>query len=268
MSIVFLSSPPIYRGIIKNAPSGQVYNVVPGQVIAADSRDVAFLSHFGFTPAPPSQQTVLTQTTQISHAQLLALGSSPISVIPAPGASKVIIPGAYIFRYDFLTRAYSGDGGSANGFFYGNITAGNVPGFLLNAPGSFVLAGPPPISVFSPAVGDYTNQPLNFGGTNLNAGPISVATVGAKGAGYAINDTGFVNTGSGDAAYVVDTVDGGGGILTFHFSDPGAAYVVGNGQITIVSTGSGNGAFTVNVASVLQGQGSASITMLYSIEDA
>lgn len=45
--------------------------------------------------------------TDISAAQILAGFATPVTVVPAQGANKVIIPIAFIIRMDFVTAAYA-----------------------------------------------------------------------------------------------------------------------------------------------------------------
>jgi hypothetical protein len=86
-------------------------------------------------------------------------------------------------------------------------------------------------------------------------GAILTATLGATGAGgagYAVNDTGVIAAGGRNATYVVDSVTAGA-VATFHLSNFGSGYPVANNDPTVVSTGAGNGALTINVATISQG---------------
>jgi len=51
---------------------------------------------------PPLQTKV-----SLSSAQILTLGSSPVTLVPAQGAGKVIIPISVVLNYNFVTSAYS-----------------------------------------------------------------------------------------------------------------------------------------------------------------
>lgn len=70
--------------------------------------------------------------------------------------------------------------------------------------------------------------------------------VGAGGAGYAVGDTGTVTTGGANATYQVTAVVAGA-VSAFIITNSGSSYSVSNGQATAITTGAGNGAFTVNV---------------------
>ncbi len=80
-----------------------------------------------------------------------------------------------------------------------------------------------------------------------SGGVVATSVVNAPGSGYAPGDTGAFAAGNGDALYVIDTVDGGGGVLTFHRSADGTLYPTASGVATSVSTGTGDGAFTVDI---------------------
>lgn len=77
-------------------------------------------------------------------------------------------------------------------------------------------------------------------------GAITAASVNAGGTGYAIGDTG--NIGTTGAVYTVSAVSGG--VVTGFTFTPGSGASVASGVTTQVLTGSGNGAFTVNITAV------------------
>jgi hypothetical protein len=77
-------------------------------------------------------------------------------------------------------------------------------------------------------------------------GVIATSALNAAGSGYAPGDTVAPAGGNGDAVLVIDTVDGGGGVLTFHLSADGTLYPTADGVPTYALTGAGNG-FTVDI---------------------
>ncbi len=82
-------------------------------------------------------------------------------------------------------------------------------------------------------------------------GTITSANVSAGGTGYAVNDTGTITTGNGDATYIVNTVSGGA-VVTFTMTGGGTGYSVGPGNATKgggAQAGSGMG-FTVNILTI------------------
>ncbi len=104
----------------------------------------------------------------------------------------------------------------------------------------------------------------------FNAGGVITAAVkNAAGTGYAPGDTGLIGGGNGDAAYVIDTVAGGGAVATFHLTANGTGYVSGTGVATGVTTGAGDGAFTVDItATTANGIQAANGVILTSVKNA
>jgi hypothetical protein len=103
---------------------------------------------------------------------------------------------------------------------------------------------------------EYLPMPSGEGGF-LNR---SKTSVGVGGSGYALNNTGFVDTGSGTAEYTIDGVDGSGGVTDFSFLDSGFDYVPGFGVGTTTGgahPGSGSG-FTINIIAIESGTPSCS----------
>jgi hypothetical protein len=117
------------------------------------------------------------------------------------------------------------------------------------------------------------NQPLTVAlqdGDSMLGGPVLAASVAAGGSGYAPGDTGTINDppdGFGfGATYVVDAVDGGGGVTAFTVTTAGSGYGVGV-TTTTHTTGSGDDAFTVDVTSVGVGDSPVKFVIYYTVED-
>lgn len=92
---------------------------------------------------------------------------------------------------------------------------------------------------------------LSPGGTNATTqistrGAATVAAVGAGGALYTVGDV-LTLTGTGGTQITVDTVDGGGAILTFTISAPGTLATVG---VKATTGGTGAGA-TIDITTVV-----------------
>lgn len=122
---------------------------------------------------------------------------------------------------------------------------------------------------------ELENQPiiLTADYDAINYGAIASATKNAGGSGYSVGDTGTIagNASDGDwdpgpvaATYHVDSVDGGGAVLTFHLTNAGSNYATGSGLATTKTSGAGTG-FTVNIGSVNPGDGTVSLTLAYLI---
>lgn len=83
-------------------------------------------------------------------------------------------------------------------------------------------------------------------------GPISSSTLASGGTGYTVGDTGFVDIGTYDATYVVNTVSGSGAVLTYTLTSFGTNYTTAFGVPTEVGGGQpgvGTG-FTLNIVAV------------------
>lgn len=88
-------------------------------------------------------------------------------------------------------------------------------------------------------------------GTNATHGTIGGTSVSSTGSGYAPADTGFFVQGANTSSvYIIDTVDGGGGVTTYNI-DSADGYEVGIATTTPggPQPGSGSG-FTLAIASV------------------
>ena len=72
-----------------------------------------------------SLSIVNTLTLTLSSAQILAINTTPIEIIPAQGANKLIIIDSFSYDYTFVTAAYTGDTdlraeyGTTNNLAYG-----------------------------------------------------------------------------------------------------------------------------------------------------
>jgi hypothetical protein len=62
------------------------------------------------TPPTPPAPVLLQATVSLTSAQLLALSTTPITVIPAPGAGFYLWPQYYVMEYTFGGTAYTGTG--------------------------------------------------------------------------------------------------------------------------------------------------------------
>lgn len=151
--------------------------------------------------------------------------------------------------------------------------------------GLFLLFAGPASAQLGPVEGttvgpNMQGAPIGPGSTAPLGPSVQAAAAGGSndlllvdaGTGYAAGDTGTVNPyGSVTvvlAAYVIDTVDGGGAVLTYHLSANGAGYKSGStGNHTTTGggqPGAGTG-FQIDVNSVTPGNGSGLITITYKI---
>jgi hypothetical protein len=91
------------------------------------------------TTAASGGGAVTSRTTTLTSAQLLDLANTPIQVVPAPGAGKLIVPISYTIKYNHVTTPYTIQGGSTmivqytNGLGLGS----NVIAFVANTLNGF-----------------------------------------------------------------------------------------------------------------------------------
>jgi hypothetical protein len=61
-------------------------------------------------PPPPTGDPLLVASLNITAAQVLALHTTPLTIVSAPDAAHAAVPIAYYTRIHFATTAYSGSG--------------------------------------------------------------------------------------------------------------------------------------------------------------
>jgi hypothetical protein len=224
-------------------------------------------------------------TVTIDAADLLNMDTVPVFLLAAPGAGKVIIPIHTTLECIAGSQPYSQIEGSPYVWFvYGSAPQASGAAGYLNVSAqtdfsqtsnqiTFGAAAWNAEGGVSPSAG-AANQPIYAELSQaINDGPISASTLGAGGSGYAPGDTGIIN-GSSDntATYVIDTVDGGGAVLTYHLTSGGTLNLYGLATGVATATGGaqpggGDGTFTVNITGVTTGNGSLILTLWYTIQD-
>jgi hypothetical protein len=220
---------------------------------------------------PAGSQAMLVSTTTLTAAQIIGMSVTPVSLVPAPGAGKLIQPFIATAIYSFGTRAFMPSGAD-------QIWAGCLPAPVAAQLGvytnPFRSSG---VSYFElPAFSDVPvallpgadNQPFVLtGDTAYSSGPIVTTTLNAGGSGYVANDTGTIDGGVVAATYKVLTVGAGGSVLTYQVTSPGTAYPVINNEATATGgaqPGVGVG-FTVNITAVATGDGTLKVVTYYQI---
>jgi hypothetical protein len=219
-----------------------------GQVLTATSGTAADWE------TPSGGGTLLSLVVDVSAADLnAAVSGSGFITLVAGVAGELAVPISLTIIPTYGSDNW-GQGGGSPRLGYTNaagspltlpsdwLPSGNTA--IVGTAGTIALSGPSP----SP-VGDDLDFSIN--GSLIQVGPIATSSLGSSGgSGYAPGDTGFLDQGNGDATYVVDTVDGGGAVLTFHLDNAGTGYFVTPDDTTEVSTGGGDGGFLVNIDSV------------------
>lgn len=219
---------------------------------------------------------VLRSRATVSAAQLYALNTSVVEMAPGvPG--KILVVFTVFLRYfyggvpfQFLNTAEAsleyGTSG-VNAFEGGDI---GVAGIVNGATTSGAQLTSNNETQIIPVDATSIGQPLNLYAFNQGflVGPIKSIAVspGDPGAGYAPGDTGQIFQGPNETAtYVVDTVDGGGGVLTLHIGAAGSKYFNAVAADTGILTGGGDGNLKVDitVAADTTGNGSLQIDVFY-----
>jgi hypothetical protein len=120
-----------------------------------------------------------------------------------------------------------------------------------------------------------TTHPTPPALNTVNIGNIAASVLNMGGTLSAMGDTFSVDGGNGDATGVVDTVGGGGAVLTYHLDNQGTGYAstVGNTTtptsglgmgLTIDTTAAAGSGLTVSTT-VTQGDGTLLVTIWYTV---
>lgn len=84
---------------------------------------------------------------------------------------------------------------------------------------------------------------------------MAVPSSGHLGLLYAVNDTGLITTGGGNAVYTVTGVGAGGLVTSVSITTPGTGNAVSTANATSASTGSGDGNLKLDITGILSGDG-------------
>lgn len=208
----------------------------------------------------------LSRVIALSSAQLLNLANTAVEMIPAPGLNKGIIVTEVLSTYNFNTLDYPS---LTPVLIYGanesvSYNADIAP--FLGLAESAVLNSTFEGNNFTKAIAANAAVNLKYvGNDDLAAGPIATTTLDSGGSGYAPGDTGGISAGDSDATFIVDTVDGGGAVLSYTIASAGTGYSVSSGVGTTVNTGGGDSSFTLNITAVQTGDGTGTIEVFYRI---
>lgn len=83
---------------------------VDANVLGVRFQDGTYQTTASVIPPVPPAPVLLQATVTLTSAQLLALSTTPITVIPAPGAGFYLWPQYYTMEYTFGGVAYTGTG--------------------------------------------------------------------------------------------------------------------------------------------------------------
>lgn len=221
-------------------------------------------------------QRLQNATAHLTAAALATLFSAPTTLIPAPGANRAItvlgitwetVPGSTLYN--------AVDGGL---YYAGLVVTGNridasLGVLLMTSGGGFtpeVITGLTSFHV-PVATASLVNKAVIVSMPLANPerfGPIVTSSLANGGAGYVIGDTGTLDVQDvgAPAAYVVDTVGGGGTVLTYHLTAVGAAYSTAENPVTTVAGGSQPGigtGLTLNITAISPADGDLYVTAFY-----
>lgn len=227
----------------------------------------------------------------LSSAQIQALDTVPVTLIPPPGANKAILVSvAPTFESVFGSVAY-GATGQGWGIYYNGSTAGTSstdivearegeavqlaattsywnPVAIINGHGTPYVGNEG--TAFSPtSVANKAVLVTVYSGGTYNVGAILTSSIASPGTLYLVGDTGRIigSNNCADANYTVTTTDGGTGAVTgITVSPTGSCYsTVYNSFITDTNSAAGSG-LTINVNSFGPvGDGTEIIYMPYNI---
>lgn len=212
---------------------------------------------------PDPETTVCYASVSLSAAQLLDLYNTPVEIVAAPGAGKIIVPqGKISVVFTPVTTPY-----------YHISTLGlkwagtDVKRGLLNT--DRVLNKTLPtwhfitIQDFDGGPHVVTNVALQvYVDVNLVGGLLLTGSINNAGVDYVPGDTINFN----DDVLTVDTVDGLGAVTGVTITDHGTSNVPATGVATGTS-GAGVG-FTYNVLTATVGDGTAVVTVPYQVINA
>jgi hypothetical protein len=199
------------------------------------------------------------RVVNVTASQLHAANTSPITLVPAPGVGKVLIVERISGVLKLGTYPYTYTSGAPQ-YMIGTGNLG-APTFIRQLQDTVESSRPGDVSTNTSSM---ENLPLLLKGVNYDGASIASSSLASGGSGYAPGDTGYIDPDIDSAPYTVDTVDGGGAVLTYHIDGGGGYSVASNVATTADQSGTG---FRVNILSVAPGDGTVRVTVRYSILD-
>ncbi len=219
----------------------------------------------------------LSSLTVLTADDIYDLGNTAVELVPTPGANHLLVPDNIIYHYLPGANPFAGTLGML--WQWGDDSFGSAADTQIDV----TVTGAEQVAFHFPGVdldnhrgdpNDIVNQPLQASGSPVPAitGPIATAGVHDAGTGYAVNDTGTINDGNPDAAYIVTTVDGSGGITGFTVTSPGDGYTVGQFANCDFVPGGGQPGAGANARAIVNsitggvpGDGTIEVTVIYKI---
>jgi len=233
---------------------------------------------------------VQTATVSLTSSQIQNLAATPVQLVAAPGAGNYIyLVSPPLFELVFGTTPYSSPScfnsmqfmvspGNTQSVLGTNWIGVYAPDDLLTQIQSVIEttgSGSVTLPELTLPVAALSNAPLYL--WILPCGNIGTSSVGVGGSGYSVGNTGTITAIGGSSANATYTITGvsSGSVTSFSVTNvSGALYLPtsSNGPYTTdVTTGGGNGAFTVNVNTVSSaqeftgGDGTLKVTVYYQV---
>jgi len=216
----------------------------------------------------------------LTAAEIFALDTTPVLIVPAvPGKALKVI--AWLEKFIFGTVEYNFAAAASAQARYGNLAGDPQPlgtTELVNALASAQSASRDGGNAIAGAIGADTAGGLGLLSAvqgigiylvgivdGFISGSAKTATVTGGHAGllYALNDTGNITQGDGNAVYTVTGVGGGGAVTTVTVTG-GTGLFPAAGVATTVLTGSGDGNLQLTITAVNDlGDGTIELDVLY-----
>jgi hypothetical protein len=247
------------------------------QVLAWDG------THWAPAAAAGGSNVVQRATRVITTAELEAMPTTEVELVPAPGAEKFLVVNQVVVSWrPGSTPSADHSNGIGPVVGWSNVSAGLAEGSDYSQFASFAIINtsiPQLVNVsagvnvgLKPANTDstlYENQPLVF---NLQPyGKVNAISIASAGTGYTVGDVLTISGDGGDSAAVtVLTVNGGGGITSLAITETGSGYTWDHSNISPRSltggTGSDAAVYTTSVQSLSGGDSTIRVSVLYTEE--
>ena len=164
MALPLISQPTknVAIGVYENNGENDIF-----QIIGPDGAVQTHMNADGTIDPPTYPQT---SVTVISSAQLKALNTTPVVLVPSPGPGLIIVPVSISFVFQYVAPTYSNTGSDGDLYVGYGLTAASVTtNFLLNFTYSGLVESASsqmqivPFSNASIALNVSANQPLSLG---------------------------------------------------------------------------------------------------------
>ena len=194
-----------------------------------------------------------------------------LELVPTQGANIITFPVMIAINYHYAAVPYATNAGNFVISWGPPIIP--IPVSFYTIANAMLEATEDEVQIFPDQIGNVlltaygaigaADKPLTLSFDQpIDGAAILTAFVQDAGTGYVIGDTGTIDGGDNNATYVIDTVGGGGEVLTFTVTFGGTAYVTTGSNPTTTVTGVGTG-LTLNIYSALDVSGTLRVTTFF-----